>query len=130
MKTLQFGLLAPRMRREWDAWCEDRRGAAAVEFAIIAIPFFFLIFGLLEVCLLFIISTVLEHSISETSRQIRTGQAQESGFTDVEFRQAICAQLFDLLDVTPYGRQESWEDSPPGWPQQPPYEWIRLHDAY
>lgn len=38
--------------------------------------------------------------------------------------------VFDLLDVTAYGRQESWEDSPPGWPQQPPYEWMRLHDEY
>jgi predicted dithiol-disulfide oxidoreductase (DUF899 family) len=37
---------------------------------------------------------------------------------------------FDLLDLTPYGRQESWEDSPPGWPQRPPYEWMRLHDSY
>jgi predicted dithiol-disulfide oxidoreductase (DUF899 family) len=27
--------------------------------------------------------------------------------------------LFDdnILDMTPFGRQESWEDSPPGWPQ-------------
>lgn len=38
--------------------------------------------------------------------------------------------VFDLLDLTPYGRQESWEDSPSGWPQQPPYEWMRLHDEY
>ena len=38
--------------------------------------------------------------------------------------------VFDLLDLTPYGRQESWEDSPPGRPQQPPYEWMRLHDSY
>jgi hypothetical protein len=22
-----------------------------------------------------------------------------------------------LLDLMPYGRQETWEDSPPGWPQ-------------
>ena len=26
-----------------------------------------------------------------------------------------------LLDVTPYGRQEDWEDSPQGWPQKPTY---------
>ncbi len=26
-----------------------------------------------------------------------------------------------LLDATPYGRQEDWEDSPPGWPQKPTY---------
>lgn len=38
--------------------------------------------------------------------------------------------VFDLLDLTPYGRQEDWEDSPAGWPQQPPYEWMRLADSY
>jgi predicted dithiol-disulfide oxidoreductase (DUF899 family) len=26
-----------------------------------------------------------------------------------------------ILDLTPYGRQEEWEDSPPGWPQHPTY---------
>ncbi len=28
---------------------------------------------------------------------------------------------YSLLDTTPYGRQEDWEDSPPGWPQKPTY---------
>lgn len=28
---------------------------------------------------------------------------------------------YALLDRTPYGRQESFEDSPPGWPQRPTY---------
>jgi predicted dithiol-disulfide oxidoreductase (DUF899 family) len=28
---------------------------------------------------------------------------------------------YSLLDLTPYGRQEDFEDSPPGWPQQPTY---------
>jgi predicted dithiol-disulfide oxidoreductase (DUF899 family) len=27
----------------------------------------------------------------------------------------------NILDLTPYGRQEDWEDSPPGWPQHPTY---------
>lgn len=35
-----------------------------------------------------------------------------------------------LLDHTPLGRQEAWEDSPEGWPQTAPYEWWRLHDEY
>jgi predicted dithiol-disulfide oxidoreductase (DUF899 family) len=35
-----------------------------------------------------------------------------------------------FLDLTPLGRQESWEDSPSGWPQTPPYEWWRRHDEY
>ena len=35
-----------------------------------------------------------------------------------------------LLDLTPLGRQEEWEESPEGTPQSPPYAWWRLHDAY
>jgi len=37
---------------------------------------------------------------------------------------------FNTLDLTPYGRQEQWEDSPAGWPQTEPYQWWRLHDEY
>ena len=28
---------------------------------------------------------------------------------------------YNYLDLTPYGRQEDWEDSPAGWPQRPTY---------
>ncbi|MEU1248101.1 DUF899 domain-containing protein [Micromonospora arida] len=37
---------------------------------------------------------------------------------------------WSFLDLTPYGRQETWEDSPEGWPQTQPYQWWRLHDEY
>lgn len=30
-----------------------------------------------------------------------------------------------LLDLTVYGRQEKWEDSPAGWPQDPTQSWFR-----
>ncbi len=35
-----------------------------------------------------------------------------------------------LLDLTPLGRQEEWEDSPEGYPQTAPYGWWRRHDEY
>lgn len=35
-----------------------------------------------------------------------------------------------FLDLTPFGRQETWEDSPVDWPQTSPYTWWRLHDEY
>ena len=35
-----------------------------------------------------------------------------------------------FLDLTPFGRQENWEDSPDGWPHTPPYQWWRRHDEY
>jgi predicted dithiol-disulfide oxidoreductase (DUF899 family) len=37
---------------------------------------------------------------------------------------------FNLLDLTPFGRQEEWEDSPSGRPQGPAYTWWRKHDEY
>jgi predicted dithiol-disulfide oxidoreductase (DUF899 family) len=38
--------------------------------------------------------------------------------------------VWTFLDLTPFGRQEEWEDTPPGRPQTPPYRWWRLHDEY
>jgi predicted dithiol-disulfide oxidoreductase (DUF899 family) len=33
-----------------------------------------------------------------------------------------------LLDLTRYGRQEKWEDSPKRWPQSPTYGWGSERD--
>ena len=38
--------------------------------------------------------------------------------------------VWTFLDLTPLGRQEEWEDTPPGRQQTPPYQWWRLHDSY
>jgi predicted dithiol-disulfide oxidoreductase (DUF899 family) len=38
--------------------------------------------------------------------------------------------VWTFLDLTPLGRQEEWEDSPEGWPQDAPYVWWRRHDEY
>jgi predicted dithiol-disulfide oxidoreductase (DUF899 family) len=38
--------------------------------------------------------------------------------------------VWSYLDLTPLGRQETWEDSPAGYPQTKPYEWWRRHDEY
>jgi predicted dithiol-disulfide oxidoreductase (DUF899 family) len=38
--------------------------------------------------------------------------------------------VWTLLDLTPLGRQETWEDSPEGYPQTEPYQWWRRHDEY
>ena len=37
---------------------------------------------------------------------------------------------WSYLDITALGRQETWEDSPTGYPQTSPYEWWNWHDAY
>jgi predicted dithiol-disulfide oxidoreductase (DUF899 family) len=38
--------------------------------------------------------------------------------------------VWSFLDLTPLGRRETREDSPEGYPQDPPYLWWRLHDEY
>jgi predicted dithiol-disulfide oxidoreductase (DUF899 family) len=37
---------------------------------------------------------------------------------------------WNYLDITALGRQESWEDSPEGYPQTDPYSWWNRHDEY
>ncbi len=37
---------------------------------------------------------------------------------------------WSYLDLTPFGRQETWEDSPEGYPQSAPYKWWNWHDNY
>ncbi len=37
---------------------------------------------------------------------------------------------WNYLDITALGRQETWEDSPAGYPQTEPYQWWNYHDAY
>lgn len=37
---------------------------------------------------------------------------------------------WNTLDITAFGRQEDWEDSPEGYPQDPQYHWMNWHDSY
>ncbi|WP_339743367.1 TadE/TadG family type IV pilus assembly protein [uncultured Maricaulis sp.] len=71
----------------------DRSGATAVEFALIAAPFFFLLFAMIEIAAVFFTSTVLENAVLETGREIRTGQAQAAGMTSGGFQNEICRRI-------------------------------------
>jgi predicted dithiol-disulfide oxidoreductase (DUF899 family) len=57
------------------------------------------------------------------------GRVYRSYFTAARGVEAL-GSVWTLLDLTPHGRQEDWEDSPAGWPQTPPYTWWRRHDEY
>ena len=55
------------------------RGATAVEFAMIALPFLALIFSVFELGMIFIGSSAVEAATVSAARQIRTGQLQTTG---------------------------------------------------
>lgn len=42
----------------------------------------------------------------------------------------MLGSVWSMLDLTPLGRQETWEDSPEGYKQTAPYQWWRRHDEY
>jgi predicted dithiol-disulfide oxidoreductase (DUF899 family) len=61
---------------------------------------------------------------------LRDGEAvYRTYFTAGRGAEAL-GSVWTFLDLTPYGRQETWEDSPEGWPQSAPYQWWRRHDEY
>lgn len=90
--------LAARLQNRFRRFAEDNRGLAAVEFAMIAAPFFFLIFGLLEICMIFIMSSILDHAVSEASRPLRTGEGQKAEINADQFRDSVCERLMGILD--------------------------------
>ncbi|VAV89020.1 Similar to TadZ/CpaE, associated with Flp pilus assembly [hydrothermal vent metagenome] len=74
-----------------------QKGATAVEFALIATPFFFLLFAMLEVAMVFFVSISMEHATMEVARTIRTGEAQQSGQSSGGFLDAVCAEMSPLV---------------------------------
>lgn len=77
---------------------QDDSGANLVEFGLVAAPFFTMLIGLFEVCVIFIIMTTMEHGVAEAARNIRTGELQEAGGSAATFKAEVCKQTFGLLD--------------------------------
>ncbi|MBU1385151.1 MAG: pilus assembly protein [Alphaproteobacteria bacterium] len=77
---------------------QARDGAAAVEFAIVALPFFFMLFAILEVAVIFILNSLLENGTIETGRLVRTGQASAQGMTATQFRANLCSRMSVFAD--------------------------------
>jgi Flp pilus assembly protein TadG len=67
-----------------------RKGASAVEFALVAAPFLGLLVALVETALVFFASRVLDEVTEEASRYIMTGQAQNGDMTQSGFASYIC----------------------------------------
>lgn len=81
----------PRLRRSED-------GSAAVEFALIAPAFFFLMFVIAETALVFVAEQVMDNAIFETARLVRTGQVQKGGISQANFRTAVCNRMSVFID--------------------------------
>lgn len=75
-----------------------QRGAAAIEFALVALPFIALLFAIMETAIVFFASQVLETAAADSARLILTGQAQNGGFNQTTFKTEVCKRVSSLFD--------------------------------
>ncbi len=89
--------LLGRFRRNQD-------GATVIEFAMVATPFFMLMFAIFETGLLFWTTQTLEDAVTQTSRRLLTGQAltryTNPGTAAAEFRADLCTSMPVLIDCS------------------------------
>jgi len=90
-------------------------GSTAIEFAFLALPFSALLFAIVEIAIIFFISSSLTHTLSESSRSVRLGTFQEGCSDTAEsFKNLICENMVSIGNcqtqltvdlVTPAGGQ-------------------------
>lgn len=110
------------------------RGATMVEFAIVIVPFFLLLFGTLELGFILWGTYDLENATHDVAREIRTGQLQSGTAGPDQFRDRICSRASLLpnctsklrVDVRSYATISAMQSNPP----QPLDDEGNLQDSY
>ena len=97
----------PRRRRILLRLGRDREGAAALEFALLAVPFMLMIFAIFETFLAFAGEQLMANAVETMARKLRTGeitfgQGKPTDVTEAEFRQMFCneIELFRMCSAT------------------------------
>jgi Flp pilus assembly protein TadG len=75
-----------------------RRGSVGLEFAAVAVPFFLLVCGTVELGLMAVDGAILDGATREAARQVRTGQAQQSADPLTTFRNRLCGEVSGMID--------------------------------
>jgi len=73
-------------------------GGAAVEFALIAVPFLAVLMAIVESAVVLLAGQVLQTATTSAARQIMTGQAQNAGWSATQFKTYVCNGLTVMFD--------------------------------
>jgi len=73
---------------------------AAVDFALVLLPFLMVLMTIIESALVLLAGQVLQTSATNASRLILTGQAQNAGYSAAQFKSTICASLTVMFNCT------------------------------
>ena len=87
------------VRGAWRRFRRNRRGSAAVEFALVAPVFFALLFAILETGIMFFAGQVLESVTQDAARSVLTGQAQNAGYSMAQFKSNVVCPSGSLASV-------------------------------
>lgn len=92
-------LLSPAIRRARRFGGNDS-GVTAIEFGLLALPFFTVVTAIVETALIFLAGQILDSAVNDSSRLIRTGQAQTGTppYNAEAYRKAICDGLYNMFD--------------------------------
>ncbi len=74
-------------------FCRDQSGSTAIEFGVLALPFFVLLFGIVEVCISIAAQQVLTNVTFDIGRQVRTGELAAADLNETNLKQMICGRL-------------------------------------
>ncbi|MEL6920022.1 MAG: TadE/TadG family type IV pilus assembly protein [Pseudomonadota bacterium] len=91
-----------KLRRHCGVFLRDRKGATAVEYAIVGPLFFMILFVTAEYSLYLYKRNYLKHSMYTVSRILQTGEIQNHANPQVEFNRQVCAvakSSFDCRNV-------------------------------
>lgn len=84
---------APRTRGIARRFRRDTRGAVAIEFTLLAIPFCMLVFAILESCISFASQQVMANATDDVARLLRTGQIKATEMSEDKLVTRICDEL-------------------------------------
>ncbi|MBO6677851.1 pilus assembly protein [Parvibaculum sp.] len=89
-----------KVERRWTlrGFRRSRSGATAIEFSLLAMPFFALLFALIETSVIYFSNANLDSVVADAGRLIRTGQVQSGGMTEAQFKSYICDRLTLVSD--------------------------------
>lgn len=82
------------------ALARNQDGATAIEFALLALPFFGLVMAILQTAMVFLAAQLLDTAVYDASRLIQTGQAQAASYNHTNFRDRICTGLYGIFDCS------------------------------
>jgi Flp pilus assembly protein TadG len=100
VSLVPFKRVLPDPARQRGAWLRDESGSAAVEFALVAVPFFLFVFGIIGVGLYFFTQSALDRGLENAARKIRTGEAQQAAVTVGQFKTSICTEAGTYIDCS------------------------------